>query len=103
MPLRNRILALGSCMMNTMCLQCNVVNIDPCMGHHETVRLDKTGKQGRRNGKKNGEDKVITPNWHTFTLFLYFLDWILLAEFFIKNFQTFLELKIDINWVSLTH
>mgnify|MGYP006864103219 CR=1 FL=1 len=27
------------------------------MGHHETVRLDKTGKQGRRNGKKNGEDK----------------------------------------------
>ena len=39
-------------MMNTMCLQCNVVNIDPCMGHHETVRLDKTGKQGRRNGKE---------------------------------------------------
>ena len=71
MPLKNRILALGSCMMNTMCLQCNVVNIDPCMGHHETVRLDKTGKQGRRNGKEMARTSLfgvhnlpLPPDWN---------------------------------------
>ena len=59
-------MALGSFMMNTMCLQCNVVNIDPCMGHHETVRLDKTGKQGRR--KKNWRGQVYVEILHNLPL-----------------------------------
>ena len=48
--------------------------------------------------------KYINPNWHeqgTFTplviLGLYLVCWIS-----IKNFQSFLEVKIDINWVNLT-
>ena len=33
---------------------------------------------------------------------LSFLDQILSVEFFIKNFQPILEVKIDINWINLT-
>jgi hypothetical protein len=33
---------------------------------------------------------------------LFVLEHILRADFLSKNFQTFLEMKIDINWVSLT-
>jgi len=48
--------------------------------------------------------KYINPNWHeqgTFTpLVILGLD--LVCWISIKNFQSFLEVKIDINWVNLT-
>ena len=47
---------------------------------------------------------IINPNWHGGDIFYFlvplgsdFVGWIL-----IKNFQTFLEVKIDINWINLT-
>ena len=48
---------------------------------------------------------LIGPNWHEgsyFYLLVFFLDQILSTDFSFKKFLTFLEVKIDINWVNLT-
>jgi len=55
--------------------------------------------------KQWGNWMLLNPNWHEaghfhlplVTLGLDFVSWIC-----IKNFQTFLDVKIDINWVNLT-
>ena len=62
------------------------------------ITLNQIGVTNRKSRKIHAKIINLNPNWHGDDFIsLYFCDQIWSAE----NFQTFLEVKIDINWVNL--